>query len=82
MTSTASTGPLKRTFEAKALNTYGALLKVGCYGNAGWLIRYLLSIWPFFLYSGYINYVLHKAAIANKLNRAETRTSAYNTGSK
>jgi len=29
------------------------------------------------LHEGYINYVLHKSIIANKLNHAETRTSAY-----
>ena len=33
------------------------------------------------LHAGYTNYVLHKNAIVNKLNHAETRTSAINTNS-
>jgi len=70
-----------RTFEAKSSNTWVALSRVRM--STKWVVdQFVLEyLNKHSLHAGYINNVIHKSSIANKLKHAETRSSAYNTRS-
>jgi len=60
---------------APAFNTLAACSQAGMLRKRWWLVNLLSIKYPnnHSLHAGYVNYVLHKAAVANKLNHTDRR---------